>query len=193
MMLDLVRMLFGGSRNVIAETAQVFRENAEGAGAREAELRAAALAQFAAEFAQPRRGLFDRFIDGLNRMPRPLMAYGTLGLMAAAMVDPVWFASRMQGVALVPEPLWWLMGAIVSFYFGARYQAHGQDFRRSIAETMARVPQVSQNIAELEALRPAGPDSPGVADPRHDADQVIRAQRPSDNPALAEWQARGGA
>ena len=27
------------------------------------------------------------------------------------------------GLALVPEPLWWLLGAIVSFYFGAR-EAH---------------------------------------------------------------------
>jgi len=34
----------------------------------------------------------------------------------------------MQGIALVPEPLWWLMGAIVSFYFGARRQAKRQEF-----------------------------------------------------------------
>ena len=36
------------------------------------------------------------------------------------MVNPIWFASRMQGIALVPQPLWWLMGAIVSSYFVAR-------------------------------------------------------------------------
>ena len=46
------------------------------------------------------------------------MAIGTIGLFVSAMIDPIWFASRMQGIALVPEPLWWLLGAIVSFYFG---------------------------------------------------------------------------
>ena len=29
----------------------------------------------------------------------------------------------MQNLNLVPEPLWWLLGAIISFYFGAR-EAH---------------------------------------------------------------------
>ena len=36
------------------------------------------------------------------------------------MVDPVAFADRMVGLNAVPEPLWWLLGAIVAFYFGAR-------------------------------------------------------------------------
>lgn len=192
MIWDLGRMLFGGGRNIVAETAEVFRENAEGAAGREAVLRAAALQQFAAEFGHPRKGLFDRVIDGLNRLPRPLMAYGTLGLMAAAMVDPVWFATRMQGVALVPEPLWWLMGAIVSFYFGARYQAQGQEFQRSIAETVARAPQVAANVEALEALRPAEPETPRAADPGTDARATQRAVAPSDNPALAEVLARTG-
>ncbi|MFZ8959068.1 MAG: 3TM-type holin [Paracoccaceae bacterium] len=26
----------------------------------------------------------------------------------------------MTGLATIPEPLWWLLGAVVSFYFGAR-------------------------------------------------------------------------
>jgi hypothetical protein len=30
----------------------------------------------------------------------------------------------MQGLGFVPEPLWWLLGAIVSFYFGARELHH---------------------------------------------------------------------
>jgi hypothetical protein len=33
---------------------------------------------------------------------------------------PQAFAARMVGLAEVPEPLWWLLGAIVGFYFGAR-------------------------------------------------------------------------
>ena len=91
-------------------------------------------------------------IDGLNRLPRPLLAFGTLGLFISAMVNPIWFASRMQGIALVPEPLWWLMGAIVSFYFGARSQAKGQEFQRSIAETAIRASEVTARLKALDAL-----------------------------------------
>ena len=81
-------LLFGGGRNVVRETAQVFRENAEAGSQRSAEMQMAALSQHAKEFAVERKGGFDRFMDGVNRLPRPLLALGTLGLFVAAMVDP---------------------------------------------------------------------------------------------------------
>ena len=129
----------------------MFRPNAEADAVRDAAREAAALAQFAAEFSSPRQSRFDSFIDGLNRLPRPLLAFGTLGLFVAALVDPVWFVTRMQGIALVPEPLWWLMGAIVSFYFGARHQVKAQDFQKDLAETFARTPGIVRNIRSLDA------------------------------------------
>lgn len=168
----LLGLIFGGGRNAIRETIEVFRGNAEAADIRDAAYRSAALAQFGGEFALERRGIFDRFVDGLNRLPRPALAMGTLGLFISAMVDPIWFAARMQGVALVPEPLWWLLGAIVSFYFGARHQAKGQDFQRSIAMTLARAADVTANLGALQALQTGA--APGQA---------------ADNPALAEWRA----
>jgi hypothetical protein len=172
-------LLFGGGRNVIVETAEVFRENAEKSGVRSASAQEAALRSFAAEFARARSSRFDRLIDGINRLPRPALAFGTLGLFVAAMVDPVWFAARMQGIALVPEPLWWLMGAIVSFYFGARHQAKGQDFQRSIAASVARTPQVLENTAALEALT-AGAQI---------VDDDPARPRTGPNPALEAWRA----
>ena len=171
--------LFGNGRNVVRETAEVFRVNAEAHSQRNAAFSTAALQQFAAEFAHPKKGLFDRFVDGLNRIPRPAMALGVLGLMVTAMADPIWFASRMQGIALVPDPLWWLLGAIVSFYFGARSQAKNADFQASIAATMARAPEVTRNIGALNALT-AGADGDVDADANPVAHQ-------GDNPALAEW------
>ncbi|MEQ9260684.1 MAG: holin family protein [Roseovarius sp.] len=178
----LFGFLFGDGRNVIAETAQVFRVGADAADARAAETQAAALAQFAAEFQAPRKGLFDRMIDGLNRVPRPAMALGTIALFVSAMTHPVWFAERMQGIALVPEPLWWLLGVVVSFYFGARHQAKGQEFQRSIAETLARTPQVVSNIETLRALEPERPQEAGAA-------PETRAQA-EENAALRDWAAR---
>ena len=63
---------------------------------------------------------YDRVIDGLNRLPRPCLALGTLALFTYAMAEPEGFGRRMRGLAEVPEPLWWLLGAVVSFHFGAR-------------------------------------------------------------------------
>lgn len=142
-------LLFGGG-NVIRDTAEVFRENAENSAERSAMMRGAALAQFAAEFAAPRQGFFDRLLDAVNRLPRPALALGTLALFLSAMFDPVWFAARMTGISLVPEPLWWLLGVIVSFYFGARHQTKSHQFQQSLAATMARAPGIAREIAALE-------------------------------------------
>ncbi len=171
-------LVFGGGRNIVAETAEVFRVNAERDAARDHGYQAAALGQFGREFRVVRRGAFDRLMDALNRVPRPAMALGTLGLFVAAMVDPVWFAARMAGIALVPEPLWWLLAAIVSFYFGARHQAKGQDFQRELAMTMAAVPQVVQTVQGIEELRDVTP---------HNSEED--GDTGADNPALAEWRA----
>ncbi|MEO0485094.1 MAG: holin family protein [Pseudomonadota bacterium] len=175
----LFGFVFGSGRNAVRETVEVFRENAEQGARRDQELQLASLAQFATEFQAPRKSWFDSFIDALNRVPRPAMALGTLALFVAAMTDPVWFASRMQGIALVPEPLWWLLGAIVSFYFGARHQLKGQEFQKSLAETLARMP------AAVEAVK----DSAGDAAPS-DAAAPIPAPTPGefpDNAALRAW------
>src|SRR5690606_29553140 len=123
-MMGRILGLGGAAREVGAAmggVAEVFVGNrAERDAAVEARL-AGALDQFGAEFAQGAgRSPFDRFVNALNRLPRPLMTVGTLGLFAYAMVEPAGFGLRMQGLELVPEPLWWLLGAIVSFYFGAR-------------------------------------------------------------------------
>jgi hypothetical protein len=127
---DFLGMLLGNNRNVIAETAEVFRENAENAGERAATVQTEVLRQFAAEFSKSRQGAFDVFIDGLNRLPRPLMALGTLALIGASMYDPIWFSGRMQGLILVPEPMWWLMSAIVSFFSGPVIKRKVKNFNR---------------------------------------------------------------
>lgn len=175
--------VFGGGRNVLRETAEVFRENAEARALRDTALKQAALSQFGAEFTLERQGWFNRLVDGANRLPRPLMAMGTLALFASAMVDPVWFASRMQGIALVPEPLWWLLGAIVSFYFGARHQAKGQEFQIRVAQTMAQVPQVVDNLKSLKALEAGATLGQAEGQAQGQEGEALEG----DNPALSDW------
>jgi len=76
------------------------------------------------------RAAYDRLVDALNRLPRPLMALGTLAMLAAAMFDPIWFSARMEALAAMPEPMWWLIGAVVSLHFGGRMQVYAQGARR---------------------------------------------------------------
>ena len=89
--------------------------------AREATAEVVAAGQDAANGA--RAGAYDRVVDALNRLPRPLMALGALALLGYAMDDPAGFAARMQGLRTMPQELWWLIGGVLTFYFGAR-EAH---------------------------------------------------------------------
>ncbi|MCB1397785.1 MAG: holin family protein [Rhodobacter sp.] len=122
-----------GAGRTVAGVAEVFRPNAT----RELELGhealVAAQSTAAAEFRHAGNGRFDALVNGLNRLPRPMLALGTLGLFVYAMADPAGFTLRMQGLAAVPEPLWWLLGAIVAFYFGAR-ETH---YRRALTDPPA--------------------------------------------------------
>ena len=83
----------------------------------------------------------------------PTMAFGVLGLFVAAMLDPIWFADRMAGLSLVPEPLWWLLGAIVSFYFGARHQSKSFEIRAKDIQKQAET--IAQRI-QTNAVNPLG-------------------------------------
>ena len=60
-------LIFGGGQNMVRDTVEVFRVNAEGEAERSAETQGQAMQQYGAEFAIARRGGFDRFMDGVNR------------------------------------------------------------------------------------------------------------------------------
>jgi hypothetical protein len=116
-----------------------------------ADAQMAALRQLGEEYQHPALSWFDRAVNGLNRLPRPLLAFGTLGLFTYAMIDPEAFAKRMVGLNAVPEPLWWLLGAIVAFYFGARETHY---FRNRAAVSPFAGPAAEGNAA-LEDWRQA--------------------------------------
>ena len=181
----------GGGRNAVVDVAEVFRENAENGAQRRADYDRAALGQFTAEFAHARRGWFDRLVDGLNRLPRPLIVLFTFALFASAMFDPTWFAERMQGLALVPDPLWWLAGTVVAFYFGGRMQIKAHEARAGAVQAIDALPQVMENIRTIRELRH---DSPGVADAGGDGMLALEATSAgtSGNPAIDDWKRENG-
>jgi hypothetical protein len=146
----------------------------------------------------PEPGPFDSMVDGLNRLPRPMLALGTLGLFGYAMIDPEGFGARMVGLGTVPEPLWWLLGAIVSFYFGAR-EAHY--FRARTAPPAPAEPPAVEEPAP-PTVAPSAPDAvdppdpqggtastpePLTASPARGAGRGETATPLSGNAALDEW------
>ncbi len=148
-----VSALAGAARDV----AEVFTPNATRAMEISAEAQNSARAQQSAEFDGTGTSAFDSFINGLNRMPRPLLAFGTLGLFAYAMIDPARFSERMVGLNEVPEPLWWLLGAVVGFYFGAR-EAHYFRTRPARARPPEPDPAAADANPALDAWRAAASD-----------------------------------
>lgn len=163
--MGLIGQIFGtaaGTQAVgkAAETvAEVFVPNATKKMLAAEEAYKAAIDEQGAEFQYAAPGLFDRFINGLNRMPRPMLAFGTIGLFVYAMIDPVRFAERMVGLNYVPEPLWWLLTAIVGFYFGAR-EAHyfrARSPQPAAPEAPATQPRQPANPALDELKRRPGP------------------------------------
>jgi len=150
--------------------AEVFVQNATRRMELDEEAYARAITQAGQEFVVARQGWFDGFVNGLNRLPRPLLALGTMGLFAYSMVEPVGFGTRMQGLQQVPEPLWWLLGAIVGFYFGAR-EAHY--FRHRVWPAQ----QVTETTIETGHQADAAPHAL-VARPDDDF---------ADNAALRDW------
>jgi hypothetical protein len=116
-----------------------------------------------------RRATYDRLLDAVNRLPRPVMVMGSLALVASALVAPDWFAARMDALADMPEALWWIIGAVLSLHYGARYQDHAQAFQRELATPSA------------------GPVTLSAAAPGPDAEVVLRTLQPGPNPAIDAW------
>ena len=131
--------------------AEVFLPSATKKMELSAEAQMAALRQLGEEYQHPALSWFDRLVNGLNRLPRPFLAFGTLGLFSYAMVDPEAFAKRMVGLNAVPEPLWWLLGAIVAFYFGARETHYFRN--RGVVSPFAASGAAGEENAALEDWR----------------------------------------
>jgi hypothetical protein len=152
---------------------EVFMPNATRAAELAADIQMATLKAASAEFQHAGDGRFDRFINGLNRLPRPLLALGTLGMFIYAMADPYAFAARMIGLQEVPEPLWWLLGAVVSFYFGAR-ELH---YARAPGRRTSVPAQAGRGLRDrLGGVFGRGRDAPSRPAPA------------PDNPALSDWE-----
>lgn len=83
----------------------------------------------------PANSRYDRLIDAANRLPRPVLVYGTVALMFLALIHPDLFDRGMSSLDRMPDELWWLVGAILAGHFGAR-EAHHMRHRTSLPPPM---------------------------------------------------------
>jgi Holin of 3TMs, for gene-transfer release len=183
--LSVLPGLFGPAKELV----EVFKPNAESEAQRgHAERLAlsaqdlASLQQFAAEF-QPRAKStwWDSFIDGLNRLPRPLITLSVGAFFVLAPLDPLRFAQVARAYELMPDGFWALLSIIVAFYFGGRMRLKRQDMavkggalavaqevlamqraarERDQAPETARAPQDTSLAPSPDPTHPEGPTEP---------------------------------
>jgi hypothetical protein len=81
----------------------------------------ATLSEHASEFvSRPTRTKWDSFIDGLNRLPRPLIVLWVCVFFVWPFFGPESFLQYVLSMELIPDSLWMIFLTILGFYFGGR-------------------------------------------------------------------------
>ena len=174
------------------EIVEVFKPNAEAQEQRgHAERMAlseqdlASLQEFAAEFqARAERTWWDSLVDGMNRLPRPLITLGVLGFFVLAPLDPARFLEIAKAYEIMPDGFWALLGVIIAFYFGGRMQVKSQHMRvrgEALAAAHGLIAQrraaAAREEAEATAAQAHGPT-------------VAEGTLSMPNRVIEEWQRR---
>ncbi|MDX1505870.1 MAG: 3TM-type holin [Spongiibacter sp.] len=142
------------------DLAEVFTENKEQQGERrheevmaDFERDQSAIKQFAAEFHQRQhRTRWDAFVDGLNRLPRPLVAIAVLSLFVLAPVNPERFLLIAKSYEMMPPGYWALLSVVISFYFGGRMQLKAQDMavKKDAVQAAKELVEMRRSFRELD-------------------------------------------
>ena len=191
-MLGFLSSLFGGGTLTAAKgIAETFVGNATARQEQQHTEQMAVLNQFASEFiaARPNRTWWDSLVDGLNRLPRPVMTFGTIGLFAWVVIDPIAFTEAMVALSAVPEPLWMILVTIIAFWFGgkilqkdlpARWRVN-PDAASKALETAGRMVEGREQRAAARSL---------AMDPDDYDAELVDTSSPLSNRAILEWNRR---
>jgi len=181
--LGIGKLLGGGIGSVVEKVAGVFTPNKEAQSQRDAAATAQASSQYAAEFnVHANRTLFDSFVDGANRLVRPIMAYSVLAFFGVVIYDVDRGLEVSQSLATVPMGMWTLLSIIVTFYFGSRHVLKGKEF-----EVTKKQIEASSRIGELRK----------EAATTVSADEYVRAMNDDSkkltNKVILEWNKQSAA
>ena len=118
----LGKFLGGGVAKPIRDIAGTFIAPRDVRAMNENEYKLEVLRQFIIESQREPTTWWTAFTQGLNQLPRPILALGTIGLIGIAVFDPGRATGAYGALTNVPQELWALLGIIVSFYMGGRLQ-----------------------------------------------------------------------
>jgi|GEM_PF-1164548 len=149
---EMVGRVLGGGNEII----RTLKGSQAERDAQDADRFTAGMAAYAAEWNG--QGWWNRFWDGINRMPRPLLLVLILCYFVLAYIDPIEFQVLNTTLGTVPETMWEMLKWMVGFYFLAREIQKGRD--KKMALSPAAFAEVQRRIAEL---RGGEQDPPPVA------------------------------
>lgn len=173
-------LLFGGGRNVVAETAEVFTVNKERQAQRISDRDMASLAQYAAEFHdRTNRGLIDRIADGMNRLVRPVLTLAIVSPLVLSVQYPETMAAALDAWAVLPSEYWAILGVVIAFYFGGRMQVKSHDAQKSIAAAA----KAARDLAAQDRPQEASQEPPKVIEEHTPA----TPKESTGNAAVDEW------
>lgn len=152
-----------------------------------AEEQAAVEGEFAAEFQyRNNRTWWDSLVDGLNRLPRPFMTFGTISMFVWAIQDPHEFSISMMALDTVPPMLWYIFLTIIAFWFG------GKILSNAPIGSMVKSVSPAQVAATVKAINDArASDTPAEPDSAYRA-EMADTKKPLSNAAIIEWNRRRG-
>lgn len=183
---NFISELFSGGK----EVAEVFVENKENRNQRaheqemaDIERDRASLEQFSAEFHnRTNRTWWDSLVDGLNRLPRPLLTIAVLSFFVLAPINPERFLIIAKSFELMPPGYWALLSVIIGFYFGGRMQLKAQDLTiRKDAVAAAK-----ELIAMKKEFRQLTEEDESVESKIFDT-AVIRGDKQVNNKVVEAW------
>ncbi len=126
------------------------------------------------------RTLFDSFIDGVNRIPRPAFVLLIIFYFILSYKNPEEFQVLNLGLQTVPENMWVVLGVIITFYFGARElnKLHNKN-------GMAIDPEQFNKIQlQIQELRQFKKDNEDLKEFREETDRLVEE---INNSSIEEW------
>ncbi len=144
------------------------------------------------------RTWWDSLVDGLNRLPRPFMAFMAIGVLLWCPISPVSFSVAMTAYQLVPQWLALVIAQIFAIFCGGRMLSDHFEMK---ANDPTRVAQVLAQMRELKGMQTAkAVEVPGVdvykttksISEKAYKEQMADNAKPLSLEAIVEWNKRKG-
>ena len=131
----------------------------------------------------PPQGLFDRFVNGVNRLGRPLLLIGVILFFMWGIMDPVGFVVVMEAFGKTPEWIATAVLLVISIFGGGRVISDfkkKQTVKTTVAKTETTVEEVKVTNRKFDNLE-------------EDDDEDDISELPPENEVVAKWKEENAA